>query len=516
MNRILAACGAAALIGGVLAISPTAAVASSAVPVTGAQLTGTRLTDARSPELAALQRDLHLTAAEAKARLASDTSARSTELALRARLGSSYGGAWLNRDGTLVVGTTSSSKAALVRSMGATAEVVARSASQLDAVRTTLDRQAFRASRGVHSWYVDPATNAVVVNADTVATAKSFASAAGASASAVRTVVTSAAPVPMADVRGGDQFSRPVTGGAILCSIGFSVAGGYVTAGHCGSAGDSTNGFNGAAQGTFQASTFPGNDYAWVRVNSNWTPQPWVNNYSGGNVGVAGSQEAGIGASVCRSGRTTGWRCGVIQAKNVTVNYAQGAVYGLTQSNACAEGGDSGGSWISGNQAQGTTSGGTGNCTTGGTMFFQPLNPTLSHFGLSLVTTGGGSTSRIVGYGGKCIDVPSSNAVDGQYLQTWDCNGTGAQNWTFGSDGTLRALGLCMDVAWGSTANGAVIQLANCSGNAAQQFVLSSAGDLVNPQANKCVDVKDWNANAGARLQLWDCAGTANQKWTRG
>ena len=41
------------------------------------------------------------------------------------------------------------------------------------------------------------------------------------------------------------------------------------------------------------------------------------------------------------------------------------------------------------------------------------------------------------------------------------------------------------------------------------------AGDLVNPQANKCVDIKDWNADDGARLQLWDCAGTANQKWRR-
>ena len=50
-----------------------------------------------------------------------------------------------------------------------------------------------------------------------------------------------------------------------------------------------------------------------------------------------------------------------------------------------------------------------------------------------------------------------------------------------------------MDVAWGSTANGAAIQIANCSGNPAQQFVLSAAGDLVNPQANKCVDIADWN-----------------------
>jgi streptogrisin C len=241
-----------------------------------------------------------------------------------------------------------------------------------------------------------------------------------------------------------------------------------------------------------------------------------VNNYSGGNVGVAGSQEAAVGSSVCRSGRTTGWRCGTIEAKNVTVNYSGALVYGLTQTSACAEPGDSGGAYVTGNQGQGVTSGASGNCGTGGRTFFQPLNEILGAYGLSLTTTGGGGTSRIIGYAGKCIDVPYANGADGQYLWLWTCNGTAAQSWTFAGDGTVRAFGLCMDVAWGSTANGAVIQLAHCSGNPAQQFVLSGAGDLVNPQANKCVDVKDWNSADGARLQLWECSGGANQKWRRG
>jgi hypothetical protein len=126
------------------------------------------------------------------------------------------------------------------------------------------------------------------------------------------------------------------------------------------------------------------------------------------------------------------------------------------------------------------------------------------------------ATSRIIGIAGKCIDVPNANGVDGQHLNLWDCNGTVAQSWTFGADGTIRAFGRCMDVAWGSRDNGAVIQLANCSGNPAQQFVLNRAGDLVNPQSNKCVDVKDRNTDNGARLIQWDCNGGPNQKWRRG
>jgi streptogrisin C len=508
MKRMLAAA-----LGGVgsLVCALVIAPASHATAAPGPEVS---TPDVPAATLAAMQRDLHLTAAQAKARLGAERVARSTEARLRARLGAGYGGAWMGADGKLTVGITDPAQAALVRDTGAEPRIVARSEGQLNGARAVLDRSASRAGRGVHSWYVDAVSNSVIVTAASTAAADAFVAAAGADRAAVRSVVAFAgAPRPLADVRGGDQY---VINGNTLCSVGFSVVGGFVTAGHCGGVGSTTAGFNGAAQGSVRGSVFPGNDYGWVQVNSGWTPQPWVNNYSGGNVGVAGSQEAGIGASVCRSGRTTGWRCGVIQAKNATVNYAQGAVYGLTQSNACAEGGDSGGAWISGDQAQGTTSGGSGNCSTGGTMFFQPVNATLARFGLSLVTTGGGSTSRIIGYAGKCIDVPNSNAVDGQFLNLWGCNGTAAQSWTFPGDGTIRAFGKCMDVAWGSRDNGAVIQLASCSGNPAQQFVLTGAGDLVNPQANKCVDVADWNSANGARLHQWECTGGDNQKWRRG
>jgi hypothetical protein len=159
------------------------------------------------------------------------------------------------------------------------------------------------------------------------------------------------------------------------------------------------------AQGTFRGSSFPTNDYAWVETNSNWNTLPNVNNYSGGTVAVAGSQVAAIGSSVCRSGRTSGWRCGTIQARNVTVNYAQGPVYEMTQTSACAEGGDSGGSYISGNQAQGVTSGGSGNCSSGGTTFFQPINEILNVYGLTLKTSGGGGTGVVfyqdINFGGS-------------------------------------------------------------------------------------------------------------------
>jgi beta-glucanase (GH16 family) len=118
-------------------------------------------------------------------------------------------------------------------------------------------------------------------------------------------------------------------------------------------------------------------------------------------------------------------------------------------------------------------------------------------------------------FSGRCIDIPGANPADGAHLQTWDCNGTAAQKWTFASDGTVQAMGMCMDPAGAGSANGTVIQIVHCNGNPVQRFTLNAAGDLVNLSANRCVDIKDRNAANGAALQLWDCHGGTNQKWDR-
>ncbi|MEU3416413.1 S1 family peptidase [Streptomyces sp. NPDC006658] len=78
--------------------------------------------------------------------------------------------------------------------------------------------------------------------------------------------------------------------------------------------------------------------------------------------------------------------CGTVLATNETVNYSQGAVYQLTKTSVCAEPGDSGGSFLTGDQAQGVTSGGWGNCSSGGETWFQPVNEILSRYGLTLHT----------------------------------------------------------------------------------------------------------------------------------
>ncbi|MFD1494843.1 ricin-type beta-trefoil lectin domain protein [Streptosporangium lutulentum] len=124
------------------------------------------------------------------------------------------------------------------------------------------------------------------------------------------------------------------------------------------------------------------------------------------------------------------------------------------------------------------------------------------------------ATGQITGLDGKCVDVAAASSANGAAVQLYDCNGSAAQQWTIGTDGTVRALGKCMDVTAASTANGAKVQLYDCNGSAAQQWRYSAARDLVNPAADKCLDATGPSSANGTRLQIWTCGGGSNQKWT--
>ncbi|GAA3113886.1 chitinase [Streptomyces echinatus] len=133
--------------------------------------------------------------------------------------------------------------------------------------------------------------------------------------------------------------------------------------------------------------------------------------------------------------------------------------------------------------------------------------------GLFTASPAQAATGTVTGLAGKCLDVAGAASADGTPVQLYDCNGTNAQQWTVGSDGTIRALGKCLDVTGNSTADGAKAQLWTCTGGANQKWTVTAAHDIVNPQANKCLDVTGNDSANGTRTQIWSCGGGANQKW---
>jgi streptogrisin C len=243
----------------------------------------------------------------------------------------------------------------------------------------------------VTGWHVDKASRTLVVEvAGADSAVASWASSLGAGAVQIKHV--SEAYKPLWNIIGGQAITT--TAGA-RCSAGFNARSSsgaryVIDAGHCGNLGGTWRG-SGGTLGTVAGSSFPGNDYSAINVSSSAAVSTGlVDRYSAGaDVRVTGSSNGSVGQAVCRSGSTTGWHCGTINALNTTVRYAEGSVGGMIRTNVCAEPGDSGGSLVSNGTstvtAIGLTSGGSGNCSSGGTTFFQPVNEALSTYGLSLV-----------------------------------------------------------------------------------------------------------------------------------
>ncbi|CEJ94669.1 hypothetical protein VHEMI10186 [[Torrubiella] hemipterigena] len=344
--------------------------------------------------LAAMKRDLGLNAEQATARVARDLQATNIIDQVRGSVGQSFAGAWIDGD-NVFVGVTDHALKDGVAAAGATPVVMNNSLDKLNGAKSALDgifvkkgnaARAVSDNASIASYFVDVTSNKLIIEAlaDGHARAQELASQAGLAAGEYEVHTVDALPKPLATVRGGDAYW---INNQFVCSVGFSVNGGFVSAGHCGAQGASVTVPNGPALGTFAGSTFPGDaDMSYIKTVSGTTLKGTINGYGSSDLPVSGSTEAAIGASICRSGQTTGVHCGKVSSKNATVNYgADGSVTGLTKTTVCAEHGDSGGSFYSGAQAQGVTSGGSGDCTSGGTTYFQPVNEILSAYGLTLV-----------------------------------------------------------------------------------------------------------------------------------
>ena len=381
---------------GMLTLSPLALLVSMAA---SAQIAPT----ARD----AMKRDLGMTDAQVSNYLDIESLAQGQGPGLAKAMGAAFAGSWIERtpdgDYQYVVATTGSQR------QKAPAGVAFRKAShslaQLEASKAELDKVRHNAPAGVYGWVVDVRSNSVSVDVapGSQKDAIDFVAASGADPGTIRFANMESAPQPLATFYGGSEYLSQSGGSYYYCSVGFTVtkgttgAQGFATAGHCGNAGDTVHTLVNrrtvsASIGSFQASSYPNNgDGAWVALSGSHTLVAAVDGYNQADVPVRGATVADIGAAVCRSGRTTGFKCGTIEAYNQTVNYPDVSVQGLTRVKVCAEGGDSGGAFITGaGQAQGVLSGGNYSCKGNqaglATSYFQPIGEILQNYGLTLKT----------------------------------------------------------------------------------------------------------------------------------
>lgn len=249
---------------------------------------------------------------------------------------------------------------------------------------TKADSAVLKADIPGTAWAVDSKTNHVVVTVDSTVSKAEIAKIerqAGADAGALTIKHTPGRFNKL--ITGGDA----IYGGQYRCSLGFNVHSGstyyFLTAGHCGQVASTwySNSSHTTVLGTNVGYSFPGNDFALVRYTNSSISHP----SSVGSQSITSAATPSVGTTVYRRGSTTGTHSGRVTALNATVNYGNGdIVYGLIQTTVCAEGGDSGGPLYAGTVAYGLTSGGSGDCTSGGTTFFQPVTEALSYYGVTL------------------------------------------------------------------------------------------------------------------------------------
>ncbi|MGW0704421.1 S1 family peptidase [Streptomyces sp. NPDC002643] len=311
------------------------------------------------------------------------TAAGKLALTLDADLGADAAGTYYDaKSKLLVVNVLDEAAAETVEKAGAKARVVENSLAELKSARGTLREDATIPGT---SWVTDPTTNKVVVTADRTVSKAELArltevvDGLGATAELRR---TKGEYKPF--VAGGDA----ITGGGGRCSLGFNVVKDgepyFLTAGHC-TESISTWSAGGQVIGENEDSSFPGDDYGLVKYTADVDHPSEVNLYDGSTQAISGAADATVGMRVTRSGSTTQVHSGTVTGLDATVNYGNGdIVNGLIQTDVCAEPGDSGGSLFSGSSAIGLTSGGSGDCTSGGETFFQPVTEALSVYGAEI------------------------------------------------------------------------------------------------------------------------------------
>ncbi|MEV5174354.1 alpha-lytic protease prodomain-containing protein [Streptomyces flaveolus] len=313
-----------------------------------------------------------------------------TGAALVARLGTARtAGNWIGADGRTVVAVTDETAAREVRRAGAEAKVVPHSMNELKSATATL-RSAPRVPGT--AWAVDYRTNRVVVRADRTVSAGDW--------SRLTRVATGIGSFVHMERTKGTFTTRlngaqPILSTGGRCSAGFNVTDGQsdfiLTAGHCGPAGSTWFADNQGDQqlGRTVNSSFPGSDFSLVQYADGKAGAGADVVAIGGGKGVriTGAADPAVGQRVFRSGSTSGLRDGQVTALNATVNYPEGTVTGLIETTVCAEPGDSGGPLFSEGVALGVTSGGNGDCTAGGTTFFQPVTKALTALGVRLIVS---------------------------------------------------------------------------------------------------------------------------------
>ena len=201
-------------------------------------------------------------------------------------------------------------------------------------------------------------------------------------AAALLAALLPALPATAADVRGPTVAGGDVLVGSGRCTLAFNVSGRGILTGNCGPVGT-----------PWSAGTTPVGTVSWVAADGLTglitITNPAVGQLPGlrgpaGTLLISSAARATVGRSVQKLSPVSGIHGGTVTAVNVTVNHAGGTVYGLDRSTLCSSTGEGGAPVFAGSVALGISTGGSGNCSSGGTTYSRPVTTLLAALGRSI------------------------------------------------------------------------------------------------------------------------------------
>lgn len=411
------------------AVLTTAAVAVGVGVVGGpaaAQAPAPEPTASERIAAAQLAADWQISMSEATARVQRQEHVEALARELETGWGTRFGGVWIDHanGGRVVVGDTGGSTAFLgaAASRYALAGLITTKRVQfglpaLTSAYTALsDGLAAANAQAAQPISVALRTelNRVELAVPSAPTAKQRAYATAAAAkygSALRVVTRDERPAAMA-CPSRNACDRPLQGGVHIhanngttCTGGFNVQGGgrkwMLTAGHClyyagfnpwqywltKNSNGSNRTFGGAVQYWWYGGS-AGRDFALISVdNAAENPQPTIFADSSGR-SITGTSTAVVGLYLCKSGQTTGYRCGNVTSTSVTVSYTDGVTLrDMIRADIYTCKGDSGGPVFANFSAYGLLSGASMNISSscGDTAYIAKIGSALSTAGVSLL-----------------------------------------------------------------------------------------------------------------------------------
>jgi Ricin-type beta-trefoil lectin domain/Putative Ig domain len=125
------------------------------------------------------------------------------------------------------------------------------------------------------------------------------------------------------------------------------------------------------------------------------------------------------------------------------------------------------------------------------------------------ITSAGGPVN---GPNGKCLDDSGGNTANGNKIDIWTCNGTGAEQWTYNGK-TLSVLGDCLSDRH-YTGAGTKLVLWSCIGHRNEQWTHHSNGEYVLAANGLCLTDPSSSKANGTQVEIRACENFKDQRWS--